>query len=100
MELNIGGVHFTTSVVTLTQEADSVLSAMFNGHNAVHRDKDGSYFIDRDGTHFRYILNFLREGATAVDSFPENPGLLKELLTEAKYYHLGSLITALEKAEG
>ena len=23
-------------------------------------DKDGTYFIDRDRTHFRYILNYLR----------------------------------------
>ncbi len=26
----------------------------------VAHDKDGNVFIDRDGTHFRYILNFLR----------------------------------------
>ena len=38
---------------------DSKLSAMFSEHT-LEQCEDGSYFIDRDGTHFRYILNYLR----------------------------------------
>ena len=38
----------------------SILHAMFSGRFDTKPDKDGTYFIDRDGTHFRYILNYLR----------------------------------------
>jgi len=41
-----------------------MLSAMFSGRHNVTKDEDGRYFIDRDGTHFRYILNYLRDGNT------------------------------------
>jgi hypothetical protein len=34
---------------------------MFSGRFALAPDAaDGSYFLDRDGTHFRHVLNFLR----------------------------------------
>ena len=37
-----------------------MLGAMFSGRHEVQTDEDGVVFIDRDGTHFRHILNFLR----------------------------------------
>lgn len=33
-----------------------MLAAMFSGRYPVPKDQDGYVFIDRDGTHFRYIL--------------------------------------------
>ena len=39
-----------------------MLTAMFSGKFEMKPSKDGSFFIDRDGTHFRFILNFLRTG--------------------------------------
>ena len=51
-----------TSLLTLTKDPDSMLAAMFSGRHALRQDDDGSFFIDRDGTHFRYVLNFLRDG--------------------------------------
>ena len=39
-----------------------MLHAMFSGRFDTKPNEDGSYFIDRDGTHFRYILNYLRTG--------------------------------------
>ena len=44
---------------------------------------DGSFFIDRDGTHFRFILNYLRNGELIL---PEGATFLKELEAEAKFY--------------
>jgi uracil-DNA glycosylase len=41
-----------------------MLAAMFSGRHLNSQDEDGRYFIDRDGTHFRHILNFLRDGET------------------------------------
>ena len=39
-----------------------MLAVMFSGRHSLVREADGSFFLDRDGTHFRYILNFLRDG--------------------------------------
>ena len=60
IKLDIGGHLYTTSTLTLTKDSQSMLAAMFSGRHSVKKEEDGSYFIDRDGTHFRYILNYLR----------------------------------------
>ena len=55
VNLNVGGQHFTTSLQTLTKDPNSMLAAMFSGKFEMKPCKDGSFFIDRDGTHFRFI---------------------------------------------
>ena len=62
VELNVGGQHFTTSLQTLTKDTGSMLHAMFSRRFDTKQAEDGSYFIDRDGSHFRYIFNYLRTG--------------------------------------
>ena len=57
MKLDVGGNVFTTSFLTLTREADSMLAAMFSGRHEIKKEEDGSVFTDRDGTHFRYCKN-------------------------------------------
>lgn len=44
----------------------------------------GSVFVDRDGKHFRHILNWLRDGV--VPTLTDSEYL--ELLREAEYYQL------------
>ncbi|XP_076439454.1 uncharacterized protein LOC143279306 [Babylonia areolata] len=96
VELNVGGVRYTTSVQTLLKEEGSTLKMMFSGQHALTADKDGSYFIDRDGTHFRHILNFLRDGPASLLHLPPNDvRLLSELRTEAEHYQLGRMVEAL-----
>ncbi|KAL9951569.1 hypothetical protein ACROYT_G044253 [Oculina patagonica] len=56
--------------------------------------EDGSYFIDRDGTHFRYILNYLRTGQLIV---PEDKIVRKELLAEAEFYQVQGIINELTR---
>lgn len=58
--LNVGGVFFTTLKTTLTRFADSMLAVMFSGRHELQTDSRGAYFIDRNGTYFGYILEFLR----------------------------------------
>ena len=59
VKLNIGGIRYETSVATLAKDGQSMLAAMFSGLYPLQQDKDdGSIFIDRDGTHFRYILKY------------------------------------------
>ena len=97
IKLDIGGHVYTTSVQTLGRDPDSMIAAMFSGKHELHAEADGSYFIDRDGTYFRYILNFLRDGYIDAGTLPNDAGALKELLREAKYYQLNELGEYLEE---
>ena len=95
--LDVGGMHFSTSRSTLSKYPESMLGVMFSGrHNLkTMQCKDGSFFIDRDGTHFRHILNYLRDGEEVIESFPESPGVLLELIREAKFYQLEGLVKVI-----
>ena len=73
--------------------AGSMLHAMFSGRFDTKPGEDGSYFIDRDGTHFRYILNYLRTGELIV---PDDKIVRKELLAEAKFYQVEGIIEELK----
>ncbi|KAL0338762.1 UNVERIFIED_CONTAM: FH protein interacting protein FIP2 [Sesamum angustifolium] len=81
VRLNIGGKKFCTTIDTLTQrEPDSMLAAMFSGRHAVHQESDKGYvFVDRDGTYFRHILNWLRDGVIPTLKDSEYSELLREL---------------------
>ena len=92
VKLNVGGQHFTTTVQTLTKDPNSMLAAMFSGRFDMKPSDDGSFFIDRDGTHFRFILNFLRTGKLTL---PEGAIFIKELEEEAEFYQIQGLIEAL-----
>ena len=96
VRLSVGGVHFETSVETLTRgDPESMLAVMFSGRHNVSKDQDGRYFIDRDGTHFRYILNYLRDGNTYIPL--DNQQVIDELYEEVRFYHIDHLMTKLEQ---
>jgi len=97
IKLDIGGHQFSTSRTTLTSpcEPDSMLNAMFSGRHQLHKDEDGSYFIDRDGRNFYYILNYLRDPINF--EVPRDSQVKKELLKEAEYYCMANLIALLGK---
>ena len=88
VKLNVGGMRFSTTIDTL-MKGDTMLSAMFSGRMPLKRDDDGSVFIDRDGTHFRAILNFLRDGHVPL---PDNRKELEELKMEANFYCINQLV--------
>ncbi len=88
VKLNVGGTLFTTSTATLTSCPDTMLGAMFSGRHALPKDEEtGAHFIDRDGTHFREILNFLR-APTVYKIGPLDPKSKVELEREAEFYGL------------
>lgn len=95
VNLNVGGHKFSTTISTLTRETDSMLARMFSDD---WRNKDecknGECFIDRDGQHFHYILNYLRDGPSVY--LPENVITLNELCREAEFYQLEGLSTLLK----
>jgi len=85
--LDVGGCHFSTTIETLTTIPESILGRMFSGRFPIQFTRDGRVFIDRDGTHFRHILNFLRdpESWRLTD---KDKQLVEELRIEAKFYAL------------
>lgn len=55
----------------------------------------GWILIDRSGKHFGTILSFLRDGMVTL---PETSKDIADLLTEAKYYCISSLVESCEQA--
>ena len=96
VNLNVGGYCFKTSVQTLTKDPNTMLAAMFSGKFEMKPCEDGAFFIDRDGTHFRFILNYLRTGKLTL---PEGATFLKELLEEAEFYQIQGIIDELRASE-
>ena len=84
IKLDVGGNRFTTSLTTLRRFPDTMIGAMFSGRHAFHLDEEGYYFIDRDGTHVRCTLNFLRSPETFVCDL--SGAAMKELKSECDYY--------------
>ncbi|KAL9954725.1 hypothetical protein ACROYT_G042298 [Oculina patagonica] len=93
VNINVGGHLFKTSVQTLTKDPNSMLAAMFSGRFEMKPSEDGSFFIDRDGTHFRFILNYLRTGKLTL---PEGATFLKELEGEAEFYQIQGIVDELK----
>merc|ERR1712183_1046163 len=82
-------------MANLTSVPDSMLGAMFSGRFHLEADEaDGSFFIDRDGGLFKYVLNFLRDPVNFDP--PIDPESCRDLLKEAKYFGLQGLIDLLE----
>lgn len=98
--LNVGGVLFTTSLETLRSDrfggddgdGGSMLASMFSGRLPTRLDREGRFFIDRDGRLFHHILNYLRDG-----KFPVNLSSAEraELEREASFYGLEALAAHL-----
>ncbi|KAK9050406.1 hypothetical protein SSX86_030623 [Deinandra increscens subsp. villosa] len=86
VRLNIGGDKFCTTVDTLThREPNSMLAAMFSGRHTLCKDSEGNVFVDRDGKHFRHVLNWLRNGVLPPNLTDSE---CSEMLQEAEYYQL------------
>ncbi|CAN1245775.1 FH protein interacting protein FIP2 [Linum grandiflorum] len=96
VHLNIGGKKFSTTVDTLTnREPQSMLYAMFSGRHTLCEDPvSGCVFVDRDGKHFRHVLNWLRDGVVPILTDAH----YSELTREAEYYQLLELIEAINSS--
>jgi hypothetical protein len=95
VHLNVGGVLYTTTKATLSRFPNSMLGAMFNGSMPTSCDQDGRYFIDRDGSLFGFILNFLRSSQIAL---PIDFKQFDQLAIEADFYQIEPLIQAVNDA--
>ncbi|GFN94258.1 BTB/POZ domain-containing protein kctd12 [Plakobranchus ocellatus] len=95
LELNVGGVFYSTDLATLRREPDSHIAKLFTDPGKVKAMKDskGKYFIDRDGVLFRYILDYLRNLKLVL---PENFHEKERLKQEAEFFHLPNLVSVIE----
>ena len=89
--MDIGGLKYTTTTAPLKAEKRSVFEAMFSGYFPIKKQLDVTVFIDRDGRHFHYTLNYLRGSLTALEDLPLHEIVLNELMKEADFYQLLSL---------
>uniref|UniRef100_A0A4W5QFS0 Potassium channel tetramerization domain containing 14 n=1 Tax=Hucho hucho TaxID=62062 RepID=A0A4W5QFS0_9TELE len=91
VQLNVGGHVFTTSLSTLRKHPDSQLAFMFSSGQQpkLPTDAKGRYFIDRDGTHFGAILQFLRTQRLPTES-------VLEVYQEALHYDIRTLVKQLQ----
>lgn len=90
IRLNVGGFVFETSRTTL-EHSDS----FFSGLVSVPSDNNNYFFVDRDPTHFRYVLNWMR----GVRELPEDDAALRELAWEADFYSMRALQDAIVRTQ-
>ena len=89
---DVGGQHFTTSLATLTRFPETMLGSMFSGRHKLVTDDSGHFFIDRDGSHFLYVLNFLRNPSVFNPSEQLDSPSMEKLKTEADFYGIADLM--------
>ena len=77
-----------TSKTTL-EHSNSFFSGLMQTDS---RPSDEEIFIDRDPTHFRHILNYMRGSLT----FPLATLEIRELIKEAEFYSLSKLVQSLQ----
>ncbi|XP_074602440.1 BTB/POZ domain-containing adapter for CUL3-mediated RhoA degradation protein 3-like isoform X2 [Brevipalpus obovatus] len=93
VKLNIGGHLFQTTIGTLTSQ-QGMLKSMLKGDFENKKDSDGFLMIDRDGEHFREILNFLRRGSISLSRSTKE---LEDILAEAEFYQIEPLVCMLKE---
>ena len=97
IKLNVGGKMYETRRQTLLADQGSLLANMPSGEYPNSLQSDGSYFIDRDGTHFHLILDYLRNGVLPDEVLSEFGA---KLHPEAVFYGLTGLPDQITARKG
>ncbi|KAJ3147597.1 BTB/POZ domain-containing protein kctd14 [Geranomyces variabilis] len=112
--LNVGGSVHATTLRTLTRVEGSLLAEWFGdaSKRLTLELKDGSFFVDRDGTNFHHILAHLRHPSRStstragITTNPKSPTKnplptaadeISQLIVEAIFYRLPDLVDDLSR---
>ena len=96
--LNISGVKFYTSALTLQKELNSVLSRMVKKTSPLqpyYTERILTYNLDRNPEPYRYIIDYLRSGSKCT--LPKGLVNLRKIYVEADFLELRGLQDLLEK---
>lgn len=87
VDINVGGTLFRTT-------RDTLLGGGGYFAAAARRDQESAVlFVDRDPTHFRHVLNWMRGSR----HLPADEEVLGELLAEADFYSLTAMCDAIRE---
>ncbi|KAJ3272781.1 BTB/POZ domain-containing protein kctd6 [Borealophlyctis nickersoniae] len=89
VKLDIGGQIFSISLSTLLSAKEGFFNSLFREEWNVQPGEDGTIFIDRDPTVYRYIFNYLREGSAFL--VPDDTFTLNCVKHEAAFLGLDGL---------
>lgn len=70
-----------------------MLASMFSGRHHLDTDKDGNFFIDRNGKYFEHILDFLRD-----DRHLPPKEDFEEVLNDAEYFGIEAYVERLKNS--
>ena len=88
VHLCVGGVYYVCTRSLLLEKETTFFFGLLSSHEIHCRE----FFVDRDPTHFRHVLNWLR----GVRYLPSCESTLKELLWEADYYNMDDMTNAIQ----
>lgn len=97
VRFNVGGQSFATYASTLRAYPDCLLARMVDGNFAPVLTEDGSFFVDRDGSRFGFIIDYMR-GVKDTQGrllLPTDLHTLQGLYDDANYYGLTELADAV-----
>ncbi|VDM45530.1 unnamed protein product [Toxocara canis] len=94
VRLNVGGTLYSTTKQTLLREEDTFFTQLLQQDGLEKYSQvalllsDGTYFIDRDGLLFAYVIDYLRSGKLVLAENFQKVAMLRE---EAIFYQLDGL---------
>lgn len=94
LKLNISGSRFETSCIEA--ENNPFFRTLMSNEYA-QPDSEGFYFIDRDPSHFQFVLNYLLGGIDSLDLDELTPSQLRRIRDDADYYMISGLTSRIDE---